>query len=112
MYEWMVMTQIGTAFIHLLSPALDELGGDAPCLSPAWQEYVSCLSLHPNKQREPTNLISIYRSFLPSFPFVTKTKPYALALALLSIFSIFIVELMAFRIGTAKLQKLGIHHGM
>lgn len=38
-------------------------------------------------------------------------KPYALALALLSIFSIFIVELAAFRIGTAKLAKLGIAHG-
>ncbi|THH10716.1 hypothetical protein EW146_g8287 [Bondarzewia mesenterica] len=36
--------------------------------------------------------------------------PYALALALLSIFSIFIVELLAFRIGTAKLRKLGITH--
>nr|AMD82963.1 zinc transporter protein ZIP1 [Russula atropurpurea] len=36
--------------------------------------------------------------------------PYALALALLSSFSIFIVEVIAFRIGTAKLKKLGIHH--
>ncbi|KAI0046087.1 ZIP zinc/iron transport family [Auriscalpium vulgare] len=36
--------------------------------------------------------------------------PYALALALLSIFSIFIVELVAFRIGTARLAKLGIRH--
>ncbi|KAI0046478.1 Zinc/iron permease [Auriscalpium vulgare] len=37
-------------------------------------------------------------------------QPYALALALLSIFFIFIVELLAFRIGTAKLKKLGISH--
>jgi len=34
-----VHTQIGTSFIHLLSPALDELG--SPCLSEAWSEYVS-----------------------------------------------------------------------
>ncbi|KAK2463625.1 hypothetical protein APHAL10511_004376 [Amanita phalloides] len=34
--------------------------------------------------------------------------PYALALCLLSTFVIFIVELIAFRVGTAKLQKLGI----
>ena len=39
-------------------------------------------------------------------------QPYPLALALLSAFSIFIVELFAFRIGTAKLKKLGFHHGM
>ena len=38
-------------------------------------------------------------------------QPYPLALALLSAFSIFIVELFAFRIGTAKLKKLGVHHG-
>ncbi|KAG6813873.1 hypothetical protein H0H92_006280 [Tricholoma furcatifolium] len=64
---------IATAFIHLLSPALDELG--SPCLGPEWAIY-----------------------------------PYALALSLLSIFSIFIVELIAFRWGTAKLAKLGITH--
>ncbi|KAH7881966.1 ZIP-like iron-zinc transporter [Phlebopus sp. FC_14] len=64
---------IATAFIHLLSPALDELG--SPCLSPAWQEY-----------------------------------PYALALAMLSLFLIFIVELIAFRWGTAKLAALGLKH--
>ncbi|KIK78402.1 hypothetical protein PAXRUDRAFT_36647 [Paxillus rubicundulus Ve08.2h10] len=64
---------IATSFIHLLSPALDELG--SPCLSPAWQQY-----------------------------------PYALALAMLSLFSIFIIELVAFRWGTAKLAALGIEH--
>ncbi|KAG1863160.1 ZIP-like iron-zinc transporter [Suillus subluteus] len=64
---------IATAFIHLLSPAIDEL--TSPCLSPAWQEY-----------------------------------PYPLALALLSVFSIFIVELVAFRWGTAKLAALGLSH--
>ncbi|KIK93827.1 hypothetical protein PAXRUDRAFT_144191 [Paxillus rubicundulus Ve08.2h10] len=64
---------IATSFIHLLSPALDELG--SPCLSPAWQQY-----------------------------------PYALALAMLSLFSIFIIELVAFRWGTAKLAALGIKH--
>ncbi|KAG1764804.1 ZIP-like iron-zinc transporter [Suillus occidentalis] len=36
--------------------------------------------------------------------------PYPLALALLSIFSIFIVELVAFRWGTAKLMALGVKH--
>ncbi|KAF5390465.1 hypothetical protein D9757_005250 [Collybiopsis confluens] len=64
---------IATAFIHLLSPALDELG--SPCLDPAWAEY-----------------------------------PYALALCLLSIFGIFLAELVAFRWGTAKLAKIGIVH--
>ncbi|VDB99924.1 unnamed protein product [Peniophora sp. CBMAI 1063] len=62
---------IATAFIHLLSPALDELGSD--CLDPKWQDY-----------------------------------PYALALALLSIFLLFVAELFAFRIGTAKLKRLGV----
>ncbi|KAG0699903.1 ZIP-like iron-zinc transporter [Suillus ampliporus] len=64
---------IATAFIHLLSPAIAELG--SPCLSPAWQVY-----------------------------------PYPLALAMLSIFSIFIVELVAFRWGTSKLAALGVTH--
>jgi len=64
---------IATAFIHLLSPALDELS--SPCLSDAWLIY-----------------------------------PYALALSLLSIMTIFITELVAFRWGTAKLKKLGIYH--
>lgn len=64
---------IATAFIHLLSPALDELG--SPCLAPGWSEY-----------------------------------PYALALCLLSVFSIFIVELIAFRWGTSKLKKIGKSH--
>lgn len=36
--------------------------------------------------------------------------PYALALCLLSIFGIFIIELVAFRWGTSKLKKLGLHH--
>ncbi|KAH9006712.1 ZIP-like iron-zinc transporter [Lactarius deliciosus] len=62
---------IATAFIHLLSPAIDELASD--CLGPAWKEY-----------------------------------PYALALALISAFFIFTVELFAFRIGTAQLKKLGV----
>ncbi|RDB23651.1 Zinc-regulated transporter 1 [Hypsizygus marmoreus] len=36
--------------------------------------------------------------------------PYALALCLLSIFIIFLVELIAFRWGTARLLRLGLHH--
>ncbi|KAJ6480886.1 ZIP-like iron-zinc transporter [Mycena sanguinolenta] len=64
---------IATAFIHLLSPGLDELS--SPCLSPAWSEY-----------------------------------PYGMALCLLSIFSIFILELVAFRWGTSKLEKIGLRH--
>ncbi|KAJ7181052.1 ZIP-like iron-zinc transporter [Mycena filopes] len=36
--------------------------------------------------------------------------PYALALCLLSIFSIFILELVAFRWGTAKLKRIGMRH--
>ena len=39
-------------------------------------------------------------------------QPYALAIAMFSLFSIFIVELVAFRWGTAKLAKLGVVHGM
>ncbi|KAF7370210.1 ZIP-like iron-zinc transporter [Mycena sanguinolenta] len=65
---------IATAFIHLLSPGLEELS--SPCLSPAWSDY-----------------------------------PYGMALCLLSIFSIFILELIAFRWGTSKLEKIGLRHG-
>ncbi|XP_006461790.1 hypothetical protein AGABI2DRAFT_118644 [Agaricus bisporus var. bisporus H97] len=61
---------IATAFIHLLDPAIEELG--SPCLSDAWGEY-----------------------------------PYAIALALLSIFLTFIVELIAFQWGSAILAKAG-----
>ncbi|KAK0239067.1 ZIP-like iron-zinc transporter [Armillaria nabsnona] len=64
---------IATAFIHLLSPALDALSSD--CLADGWQAY-----------------------------------PYALALCMLSIFSIFIVELIAFRWGTQKLAEIGMRH--
>ncbi|CAK5270142.1 unnamed protein product [Mycena citricolor] len=64
---------IATAFIHLLSPGMDELS--SPCLSPAWLDY-----------------------------------PYALAFCLLSIMSIFLVELIAFRWGTAKLKRIGASH--
>ena len=39
-------------------------------------------------------------------------QPYALALALLASFVIFIVEILAFRFGTAKLKEIGIHHGV
>ncbi|KAJ3757541.1 Zinc/iron permease [Lentinula raphanica] len=63
---------IATAFIHLLSPATDELGSS--CLDgTGWNEY-----------------------------------PYAFALCLLSIFGIFIAELIAFRWGTAKLASIGV----
>ncbi|KAF8551353.1 ZIP zinc/iron transport family [Imleria badia] len=36
--------------------------------------------------------------------------PYPLALAMLSLFSIFIIEIIAFRVGSAKLAALGIKH--
>ncbi|KAN0088666.1 Zinc/iron permease [Tylopilus felleus] len=36
--------------------------------------------------------------------------PYSLALAMLSLYGIFIVEIIAFRVGTAKLAALGIKH--
>ncbi|EEB96947.1 hypothetical protein MPER_03828, partial [Moniliophthora perniciosa FA553] len=36
--------------------------------------------------------------------------PYALALCMLSIFLLFIIELIAFRWGTAKLASLGTHY--
>lgn len=38
-------------------------------------------------------------------------QPFALALAMLSIFLIFIVEIIAFRWGTAKLAAIGMEHG-
>ncbi|KAH0836531.1 Zinc/iron permease [Lanmaoa asiatica] len=64
---------VATAFIHLLGPAISELG--STCLSAAWQEY-----------------------------------PYPLALAMLSLYILFIVEIIAFRVGTARLAALGIKH--
>ncbi|KAI5830199.1 ZIP zinc/iron transport family [Schizophyllum commune Tattone D] len=36
--------------------------------------------------------------------------PYALALCMVSIFGIFVTELLAFRWGSSKLAKLGLHH--
>jgi len=62
---------IATAFIHLLSPALDALGSS--CLSGAWTEY-----------------------------------PWALAFSMASVFSIFFLELFAFRWGKAKLASIGL----
>ncbi len=47
-------------------------------------------------------------SFVPCLNY---PQPYAFAFCLLSIFVIFIVELIAFRWGTAKLAKLGLSHG-
>ena len=40
----LTILQIATAFIHLLDPAIEELG--SPCLPPGWSEYVrpSCSS--------------------------------------------------------------------
>jgi hypothetical protein len=38
-------------------------------------------------------------------------QPFAFAFCLLSIFLIFIVELIAFRWGTSKLAKLGVLYG-
>ncbi|KAH8103844.1 Zinc/iron permease [Cristinia sonorae] len=63
---------IATAFIHLLDPAIEELG-DSDCLDPKWGDY-----------------------------------PYALALTLLSVFATFIVEIIAFRWGSAKLAAIGV----
>ncbi|KAK0501471.1 Zinc/iron permease [Armillaria luteobubalina] len=81
---------IATAFIHLLSPALDALSSE--CLAPGWQVYVGLLIF--------------------SLPFhdltVAPHQPYALALCMFSIFSIFILELIAFRWGTKKLAKIGM----
>ena len=49
-------------------------------------------------------------SVIVYLPLIDYFQPYALALALLSIFLIFIVELIAMRWGTAKLSTLGIVH--
>lgn len=48
---------------------------------------------------------------LLAFKSLMVKQPYALALCLLSIFSIFVTELIAFRWGTAKLASVGHHHG-
>ena len=87
--------QIATAFIHLLDPAIEEL--TSPCLDPSWQVYVSFF------------LASLSAVF--SSTYLPHPQPYALAFALISIFGIFIVEIIAFRWGTAKLAKLGLSHG-
>lgn len=42
----------------------------------------------------------------------TISKPYALALCMLSMFCVFLVELLALRWGTARLRKLGLVQGM
>ncbi|KAK0501472.1 hypothetical protein EDD18DRAFT_737808 [Armillaria luteobubalina] len=85
--------QIATAFIHLLSPALDALSSD--CLADGWRVYVSLLIF----------------SSSPPRPDITPHQPYALALCMLSIVFIFILELIAFRWGTKKLAKIGMSHG-
>ncbi|KAF9037712.1 ZIP-like iron-zinc transporter [Panaeolus papilionaceus] len=36
--------------------------------------------------------------------------PYGMAFCLISIFAIFMIEIVAFRVGTAKLKKLGVSH--
>ncbi|KAG9125305.1 high-affinity Zn(2+) transporter zrt1, partial [Ceratobasidium sp. 392] len=61
---------IATAFIHLLTPAFEQLG--SPCLTGVWADY-----------------------------------SWAPALAMISVFLVFFVELAAFRWGTAKLDALG-----
>lgn len=43
-------------------------------------------------------------------PIIASLQPYALAIAMFSIFMIFIVELIAFRWGTAKLASIGLSH--
>lgn len=88
------LLQIATAFIHLLSPAITELG--SPCLGAEWQIYVS------GEDHSSTSAYVPMRCFF---------QPWALALCLLSIFTIFGVELIAFRWGSAKLAALGIQHG-
>jgi len=59
--------QIATAFIHLLDPALSELG--SPCLSPAWSEYVRVLFYLvirvPQCQRPSLAICSCLRDALP-----------------------------------------------
>ncbi|KAL4252056.1 ZIP transporter family protein [Abortiporus biennis] len=46
----------------------------------------------------------------PCLPEGWSKYPYALAISLVSIFSIFIIEIVAFRWGTAKLAALGLSH--
>lgn len=50
------------------------------------------------------------RPLLCLTPITPSLQPYALAIAMFSIFMIFIVELIAFRWGTAKLASIGVSH--
>ncbi|KAK9899243.1 ZIP-like iron-zinc transporter [Cystobasidium minutum MCA 4210] len=64
---------IATAFIHLLDPAIEELGN--PCLTGEWTVY-----------------------------------PWAIAIAMMSVFGIFTLELIAHRLGSSFMDRLGIEH--
>ncbi|KAG5636784.1 hypothetical protein H0H81_006898 [Sphagnurus paluster] len=56
-------------------------------------------------------VILVGSSFGALFPVLAKRSSWLhVPKAIFDIFSIFIVELVAFRWGTAKLQKLGVHH--
>ncbi|KAF8623214.1 hypothetical protein AX15_006452 [Amanita polypyramis BW_CC] len=46
----------------------------------------------------------------PCLPPAWQDYPYAMALCLVSIFAIFITEVIAFRVGTTRLQKIGAKH--
>ncbi|GAA5821718.1 hypothetical protein JCM11251_000987 [Rhodosporidiobolus azoricus] len=63
---------LATGFLHLLEPAVDEIGEGNACISEAWGEY-----------------------------------PYPFAICLVSLFMVFVTQLVAFRLGSAKLAKLG-----
>ena len=52
--------------------------------------------------------VALHPAFSRTLTFLL--QPYALAIVLISIFTIFIIELVAFRWGTAKLAQLGIAH--
>ncbi|GAA5910211.1 hypothetical protein JCM6882_001774 [Rhodosporidiobolus microsporus] len=64
---------LATGFLHLLEPAVDEIGEGNPCIGEGWGEY-----------------------------------PYPFALCLFSLFMVFVTQLVAFRLGSAKLAKLGV----
>ena len=79
---------IATAFIHLLAPAFDELG--SPCLAGVWTEYVSILQVSVRPKAD------------------MRIKDWAPAIAMAAVYTIFFAEVAAYRIGTAKLMRLGV----
>lgn len=81
--------------IHLLQPATEELGGtylEGGCISDAWADYPYAV-----RAARP----------LPAFAHADLFDDAQFGLCLLSLFLTFVTQIVAFRLGTARLAKLG-----